>query len=82
MLLQNTNECATDVSSAAAAPTAVPFPGADASVVRRTQAALSKAGERAVHFVARCVSQLDWCCMATPLAVQAAAMQNLSCGSA
>lgn len=31
----------------------LPFPGADASVVRRTQAALAAAGEPAVHFAAR-----------------------------
>ncbi|KAI8477053.1 MAG: Saccharopine dehydrogenase-domain-containing protein [Monoraphidium minutum] len=31
----------------------LPFPGADASVVRRTQAALAAAGERPVHFAAR-----------------------------
>jgi len=31
----------------------LPFPGADASIVRRTQAALAAAGEPAVHFTAR-----------------------------
>lgn len=31
----------------------LPFPGADAAIVRRTQSALSAAGEPAVHFSAR-----------------------------
>ncbi|KAF8054984.1 Sccpdh [Scenedesmus sp. PABB004] len=38
----------------------LPFPGADASVVRRTQSALAAAGEPAVHFTARFTVPSAW----------------------
>lgn len=36
----------------------LPFPGADASVVRRTQAYMQSEGEQPVHFGARCAAHI------------------------